>query len=84
MPNDEFEAWRQFYVLYPFDDLHRYHRPAALVAASMTSGDVMPAFNARLKFLQPDPPSPEELSGQFSESDLRTIRALGGAMPEVK
>lgn len=44
----------------------------------------MVAFRNRLKFLQPDPPTPEEMSGQFNEADLRTIRALGGAMPEVK
>lgn len=84
MPADEYRAWADFFVLYPFDDFHRYHRPAALVSASMGHGDLMPAINSRLKFLQPDPPSPEELSGLFSESDLRTLRALGGAMPEVK
>lgn len=77
MPADEFEAWREFYVLYPFDDLHRFHRPAALVSASMVSGDTAQAFRERVKFLQPDPPPPEVLSGRYSEADLRTMRAFG-------
>ena len=34
MTEAEFEGWREFYRLYPFDDFHVYHRPAALVAAS--------------------------------------------------
>ncbi len=77
MPADEFEAWREFYTLFPFDDLHRFHRPAALVASAMVSGDQTQAFRERVKFLQPDPPPPEVLSGRYSEADLRTMRAFG-------
>jgi hypothetical protein len=49
MPRREFEAWREFYVLYPFDDLHRYHRPAALVSVSLGGGDLQ----QRIDWLQP-------------------------------
>lgn len=83
MPADEFEAWREFYRLYPFDDEHRFLRPAAVVAAAGRQNPNA-AFQAWMKFLQPDPPTPEELSGYFSEADLRTISALGGSLPEVK
>jgi|GEM_PF-3599560 len=33
MPYREYENWRAFYVMYPFDDEHRYYRPAALIAS---------------------------------------------------
>ena len=35
----EFVRWMQYYKRNPFDDLHRYHRPAALVSVSMGGGD---------------------------------------------
>lgn len=34
MSPDEFDDWSEYYTAQPFDDFHRYHRPAALVAAS--------------------------------------------------
>lgn len=67
MTQDEFLAWAAFYREQPFDDLHRFHRPAALVAASM-SGDL----RAKLEFLAPEP-VPEGLQA----SDLATLRAFG-------
>jgi len=36
----EFESWKAFYRLFPFDDRSRYFRPAALVASSMGGADV--------------------------------------------
>ena len=35
MTRSEFVAWIQFYQRWPFDDFHRFHRPAALIASSM-------------------------------------------------
>ena len=44
----EFVRWMQYYKRNPFDDLHRYHRPAALVSVSMGGGD----FIERVDFLR--------------------------------
>lgn len=58
MTDDELAVWREFYRLYPFDDLHRYHRPAALVSASMSGG----GYEEKIEFLQPshaDKPTPK-------------------------
>lgn len=53
MSEDEFGDWLDFYALYPFDDFHRFYRPAAVVAGAM-SGDSK-TFDKRLEFLAPDP-----------------------------
>ncbi|MFC0677528.1 hypothetical protein ACFFGH_06645 [Lysobacter korlensis] len=63
MGEAEFDAWREFYRLYPFDDLHRFHRPAALMACSGVSGSLDQAIEQRLKWLQPDP------SDRFADTD---------------
>lgn len=68
MSQREFRQWVEFYRNHPFDDLHRYHRPAALVSVSIAGGDV----KERLEWLAPEP-VPEGLD----EADLRTMRALG-------
>jgi hypothetical protein len=72
MPRPEFLSWQTFYQLFPFDDLHRYHRPAALIAGSLGGGDL----NARLNWLQPDP-----VAADWDEADLRTIAAFGFKPP---
>jgi hypothetical protein len=36
MTEDEWLRWIEFYKLQPFDDYHRFARPAALVAHSMS------------------------------------------------
>ena len=64
----EFESWVEFYRCYPFDDLHRYHRPAALVSVSMAGGDI----KERLEWLAPEP-----VPDGLSDADARTMRALG-------
>lgn len=64
----EFSAWCEYYRLYPFDDYHRHHRPAALIAHAMGGGDI----NARLDWLQP--PAAES---DFSAADVNTLRAFG-------
>ncbi|QET71442.1 phage tail assembly protein T [Bordetella bronchiseptica] len=75
----EFRSWQQFYQESPFDDLHRYHRPAAMLAQVQVGGD----FPARLDWLvggmglrQDDDQMPL-LSDQFSEADLKSFAALG-------
>lgn len=66
----EFSAWVAFYKLWPFDDFHRFHRPAALIAQSMAGGEVQP----RLDWLQP--PLPTDGPG-LTEADLNTMKAFG-------
>jgi len=70
MSADEYQSWMQFFSLYPFDDLHRYHRPAALVSVSMSGGGE--AFPDRLEILQPDPKQAE-----MSEVDKSIMKAVG-------
>lgn len=54
-----------FYQDYPFDDKHRYYRPAALVSVSMSGGEVQ----KKLDWLQP--PSIE------NTADYNTLKAFG-------
>lgn len=72
MSEAEFRRWVAYYVDSPYDDRHRYYRPAALISQSLGGGDVQ----ARLDWLQPDP-VPEGVN----EADLATMRALGVRAP---
>ena len=67
MTPDEFGDWIEFYRMQPFDDFHRFHRPAALIATSMGGGEIQP----RLDWLQPP------ASNQYSSADLNTLKAFG-------
>lgn len=67
MTQNEFAAWREFFNDSPFDDLHRYHRPAALVATSLGGGD----FDRVLDFLAPPP------DDGFTDADRDLFRAAG-------
>lgn len=71
MTREEFTDWAEFFKRWPFDDLHRHHRPAALVAASFGGGDV----RARLDWLQP--PHAEVNETGKSEADMNTLKAFG-------
>lgn len=71
MTEQEFQDWLDFFAMYPFDDLHRLHRPAALLSASMSGGG--DAFKDRLDILQPDPKE----SG-LSDVDRSIIKAFQG------
>jgi hypothetical protein len=71
MSEPQLQSWREFFVLYPFDDYHRFHRPAALIASRQPGGAVDQIDNY-LKFLQPEP-----VLGEFADSDLRTLAAFG-------
>ena len=71
----EYLSWIEFYKLYPFDDYHRFYRPAALIASSF-GGEVQP----KLDWLQPEPAP----TGQYSSADLATFKALGMPTPPSK
>lgn len=73
MSRSEFLAWGDFYRAYPFDDYHRFHRPAALVASSIGGGEI----SNRLDWLQP----PRPVSQDYSEADLNTLKAFGYSAP---
>jgi len=68
MSHAEFERWVQFYKEHPFDDLHRYHRPAALISVSIAGGDI----KDRLNYLHPEP-----LPEGMSMADVNTLKAFG-------
>jgi len=70
MTQPEFEAWAEFYRRWPFDDRHRYYRPAVLVAGALGGGPDV-AEN-RLEWLQP---SDDGSFGTSADRDL--FRAAG-------
>lgn len=76
MTHSEFVSWQEYYDETPFDDHHRFHRPAVLVSSSMAGGDAQ----AKLDFLVPPKPSD---SGEYSEADLKTLEAFGMKPPRV-
>ena len=76
MTEAEFRSWQQFYRESPFDDLHRFHRPMAMLTHGMPFGD----YETRLSWLVggADQSGQAQVAGhQFSEADLRTFEALG-------
>lgn len=73
MVQDEFLEWVEFYKLYPFDDLHRIHRPAALIAtAGVEPAKRMRAIDLAIDWLQPEP-----MNAGLVSSDIAMMRALG-------
>lgn len=76
IPRPEFLAWIEMYRLYPFDDFHRFHRPAAMMAAAW-GGDL----EKRLEWLQPTPqvepdPIPEVSKSKFTAADLSVFNVF--------
>lgn len=67
MPQSEFYSWINFYKLYPFDDMHRFYRPAAIIAHT---GGVK--LEDAIEWMQPDASFVD-----FSEADINTFKALG-------
>ncbi|OBU55124.1 hypothetical protein A9K69_01485 [Stenotrophomonas maltophilia] len=67
MPASDLDALRAFFELYPFDDLHRYHRPVAVLGATFGG-----KFESILAFLAPSPNDPE-----LSDADRDVSKALG-------
>jgi len=70
MSRSEFMSWAAFYKLHPFDDLHRYHRPAAMVASAMGGGSI----SDRLEWLHPQP---KPHAAEHTSADVATLRAFG-------
>lgn len=70
MTQVEYMAWVDFYQRWPFCDLHRFHRPAALVAHSMGGGDLQ----KRLDWLAPP------AGGEHTDADRDLFRAGGASM----
>jgi hypothetical protein len=67
MPQSEFIQWIEFYKENPFDDYHRFLRPAALIASSNGAD-----MKKSLEWLQPEP----QYEG-YSDADMNTFKALG-------
>jgi hypothetical protein len=67
MTQREFSSWVEFYRLFPFDDKHRFHRPAALIASAYSG-----KYDDRIEFLSPEP-KPEG----YSKVDMSIMKALG-------
>lgn len=67
MSEVEFQQWVEYYRLYPFDDLHRYHRPAALIASGGDGG-----VQKRLDWLFPD-----RSTEGLTDADIATMKAFG-------
>jgi len=72
MTQKEFESWINFYSMHPFDDFHRFHRPAALISRSFSGADIADL----LEWLQPQPKDET-----YSDADLNTFKALGIKRP---
>jgi hypothetical protein len=77
MTQKEFAQWKAFHDLYPFDDLHRIHRPAAVMSAVHTKAGDMRPF---LHLLQP-----EASMREMTDADRTTMAAFGyAAKPATK
>ncbi|MFW8567074.1 hypothetical protein [Orrella sp. 11846] len=72
MPVREFQSWKLFYKESPFDDHHRFHRPAVLVSSSMSRGNAKDKF----EFLVPTP-----IPDDMTSADMTTLAAFGLTPP---
>ena len=73
MSAQEFMRWQQFYLQSPFDDMHRYHRPAAWVSAHMSGAKITDS----LEFLINNLTKSQADAGGLSEVDLSILNLLG-------
>jgi len=76
MSTRELNGWIDYFNRHPFDDLHRYHRPA--LADTLIRGGV--AFDGVIDWMQGD--TTEKASE--STADENTLRALGLSRPKGK
>jgi len=72
MSEVEFGSWVEFYKLAPFDDLHRFYRPAALISRSFSGGDV----SDLIEWLQP-----RQKTNEWTQADINTFKAFGMKPP---
>ena len=73
MSEREFQRWQRFYLQQPFDDVHRYYRPAALQAAAFGGGNI----GEMMDFLVNKAEKPPE-----TDADLSVFAAFGVPPPE--
>jgi hypothetical protein len=73
MTRPEFLCWTEYFRLYPFDDLHRYHRPAASIASAWGG-----KYEERIEFL-----APEAIPAGYTKADWVTMKTFG-IKPKVK
>lgn len=84
----EVVRWQRYAERWPYDDMHRYHRPAALVSAMMSTGDagtVTQLVDRRMEWLRDSrvmqvEAMPAAFAGgghEYSEADRATMRAFG-------
>lgn len=72
MSTAEYRRWQVFYQTQPFDDLYLHYRPAALVSAIMSDGDIA----AKMDWLLPKPkPAGDDV-------DASVYAAFGHPIPE--
>ena len=70
MTRREFLSWIEVYRRWPFDDLHRYHRPAALIAHSVAGEPT----DKLIEYLQPKPTPAHDT---LSDVDTRLLKQFG-------
>lgn len=78
MSHREFESWKRLYAIRPFDDVHRFHRPAAVIAHSMGGGDLGRTLDILIDERKVIDEMQRSMGGSFSEVDKATIAALTG------
>lgn len=71
----EFKAWGEFYERWPFDDYHRIHRPAALIAGAF-GGNSEASMRARLEWLQPSSrvPANDADAALYAAAGMRVVK----------
>lgn len=76
MMKPEVLAWVEFYKQNPFDDYHRFYRPAAFVANAFSGRDI----NESLAWFEKRPIAAEAVG--YSAADARTMEAFGMKPPK--
>lgn len=77
MSDVEWQQWRWYYNRHPFDDAHRYHRPA--LARTMIHGGL--TVQETLDWLDDGVPAAPMTP---EEADANTLRAFGLQRPKGK
>lgn len=81
MTPGEFHAWLAFYRMQPFDDDHRFHRPAALVAHSMNRAEVPELLDWLRRGIPVESVVEEPAEEAYSQAELNSIHAHGFVPP---
>ena len=75
----EYEGWIDYFNRHPFDDLHRYHRPA--LGDTLIRGGV--AFDRVIEWMRDDMTTKAN-EPTAEDADANTLRALGLSRPKGK